>query len=733
MVHLASSVSPGEAASFQQTYFSIIESFLTAGNYLEDLALKQSQKATDTEITISQRGKVLYGQENGKKVDYLFGPLSQQLYPDLPQKLNQLRTAEVGNHSTLCDLRVELNNQTVLETDSNGAVKVNELKNLTLDKLPELFQRLARTKEKNQSTAIEESIIKALKTYENQPMKSNEPLEDAGLELPPDFDEAILFSDPALSAQATELFGPPPEPSTPATDTGQKTPNRDTPAADIDVEKTPSWDTPATDAGQRTPSRDTLRTDVGVERTNSQNTPATDSGERTPNRDTPATDGRSKLENALTVPKSVKKARPQLGQTTFGVGPVEQVNIEIPISRQEAVSPPPVEPAPISTEETVPTFRTKSTRPAPISKEEFELPPPNPPALGDFHPTPPPQSLDDKVVPSVSKEQAAPTLSTPALGDFDPTSPPQSNPTSVGDAKTKEDRTGLERSYSISSGLEDTELKALLVEQIKATRELQQQFAHSSNQFQELVSSRLKSQDQTNWWEQLKDSFKGIVSPVGEKLSGMVKAFLQQQTEHRAATTLHELFHSQVVKDDSTYLSEKYSIQRQGKSYTLADGDGNSLLKWKSTPFGISCEPGSNKLNRQQLDSMGDLQASLLSDQGSADWAPVGTTETSQFKRTMSIATTLIGAANKLGSNISLDGQVYKIEATASGCKVTAKDGRGDILNFQDGHHSSSMSSRDLAYFEKMVPVLTQQYAALGNPEIALGNQKSSKKHGMER
>ncbi|MCT7953373.1 hypothetical protein NG798_26595 [Ancylothrix sp. C2] len=723
MVAPSIGVSPGEAASFQQTYFSIIESFLTAGNYLEDLALKQSQKATDTEITISQGGKVLYGQEDGRKVDYLFGPLSQQLYPDLPQKLNQLRTSEVGNHSTLCDLRVELNNQIVLETDSKGVVKVNELKKLPLDKLPELFQRLAKTSEKNQSTAIEESIIKALKTYENQPMKSNEPLEDAGLELPPDFDEAILFSDPTLSAQATELFGPPPEPSTPATDIGtQESPNQNRPAADVGVEKISNPDTPATDAAQRTPSRDTPAADIGVQSSNSQNTPATDIGvERIPNRDTSATDGRSSL-----APKSVKKARPQLGQNTNGVVPVEQPDIGIAISRKETVSPQSTPRAPISREETVPTFRTKSTRPAPISKEEFELPPPNPPALGDFHPTLPPQSLDDKVVPSVSKEQAAPTLSTPALGDFDPTSPPQSNPTSVGDAKTKEDRTGLERSYSISSGLEDMELKALLVEQIKATRELQQQFAHSSNQFQELVSERLKSQEQTNWWEQLKDSFKGLVSPVGEKLSGMVKAFHSQQTEHRAATTLHELFQSQVGKDATTYLSEKYSIQRQGNSYTLADGDGNSLLKWKSTPFGVSSEPGSNKLNRQQLDSMGGLHNNPLGGQGSADWAPVGTTETSQFKRTMSIANTLIGAANKLGSNISLDGQVYKIEATASGCKVSAKDGRGDILNFQDGHHSSSMSSRDLAYFEKMVPVLTQQYAALSN-------QKSSKKQGMER
>ncbi len=186
-------VSPGDAASFQQTYFSIIESFLTAGNYLEDLALKQSQKATDTEITMTQGGKVLYGQEDGKKVDYLFGPLSQQLYPDLPQKLNQIRQAEVGSNSALPEIRVELNNQTVLETDSKGVVKVNELINLPLDKLPELFQRLARTKEKNQSTAIENSIIKALKTEENQSMNSKEPSEDVGLQLPPDFDEAILF------------------------------------------------------------------------------------------------------------------------------------------------------------------------------------------------------------------------------------------------------------------------------------------------------------------------------------------------------------------------------------------------------------------------------------------------------------------------------------------------------------------------------------------------------------
>lgn len=712
MVAPSIGVSPGEAASFQQTYFSIIESFLTAGNYLEDLALRQSQelKAGSAEIVITQREKVLYGQENGKKIDYLFGPLSQQLYPDLPQKLNQLRTSKVGNVSTLSDLRVEFNNQTVLKTDSNGVVKVNELKNLPFDKLPELFQRIARTPDKNQSTAIEESIIKALKTYENQPMKSNEPLSDVGLELPPDFDEAILFSDPALSAQATELFGPPPEPSTPATDCAQRTPNRDTSAADIGVEKTPNrdtpaadigaektpswWDTPAADAGQKTPSREPCATDVGIERTKSQDTPATDAAERTLNRDTPPTDGRLPLTR-----KSVKKARPQLGQTTNGVGPVEQVDIETPHS-----------------EPTMPKLVSEKVVP-PVSREQSR------PALGDFNSTPPPQSLDDKVVPPPSKEQAAPT---PALGDFHPTSPLQSNPTSVGDARTKEDRTGLERAASIFSGLEDTELKALLVEQIKATRELQQQFALSSSQFQELVSSRLNSQEQTNWWEQLKESFKGIVSPVGEKLSGMVKAFHSQQTEHRAATTLHELFHSQVGKDATSYLSEKYSIQRQGNSYTLADQDGNSLLKWKSTPFGVSSEPGSNKLNRQQLDSIKDLQASPLSHQGSGDWVPVGTTETSQFKRTMSIANNLIQCVHQSGSNLSLDGQVYKIEATASGCKVSGKDGRGEILSFQDGHHSSSMSSRDLAYFEKMMPVLTQQYAALGN-------QKSSKKQAMER
>ncbi|MCT7953629.1 hypothetical protein NG798_27920, partial [Ancylothrix sp. C2] len=342
-----------------------------------------------------------------------FGPLSQQLYPDLPQKLNQLRTSEVGSVSTLSDLRVELNNQIVLETDSKGVVKVNELVNLPFDKLPELFQRIARTREKNQSTAIEESIIKALKTYENQPMKSNEPLSDAGLELPPDFDEAILFSDPTFSAQATELFGPPPEPSTPATDIGkEKFPSQDTPAADIGVEKTPSWDTPAAVRGEKTPTPELTGTDVGIERTKSQDTPATDGGERIANRDTPTTDGRLSL-----APKSVKKARPQLGQTTNGVGLLEQPDIGIAISKEEFELPQSTPRAPISREETVPTFRTKSTRPSPISKEEFELPPPPPPALGDFDPTLPPISLDDKVVPSVSKEQAAPTLSTPALGD----------------------------------------------------------------------------------------------------------------------------------------------------------------------------------------------------------------------------------------------------------------------------------------------------------------------------
>jgi hypothetical protein len=264
--------------------------------------------------------------------------------------------------------------------------------------------------------------------------------------------------------------------------------------------------------------------------------------------------------------------------------------------------------------------------------------------------------------------------------------------------KQTDRESGLEKVRSSVEEIPDSSLKQMLFSQLNEMRsELQRQQQHRQA-LEELVTERLAQPQSASWWQQLK----GAITQTWQSLRELSR-------EHSAAATLKTLFQNQVPPGGQVYQADNYTLQREGRAYTLMDKSGTRLMQFQSTPMGVRVNRESVQLQVNHYQDINQLSAmQTRGEELSGAFAPTGALETAYLARVKAITKALSQYAQATGSKVQVDGKfAYKWLATPDGrVRIDAKDGRGSLLVQAQGQLRCGMSDRDLAHFEQMLPVL---------------------------
>ncbi|AFZ22078.1 hypothetical protein [Allocoleopsis franciscana] len=279
---------------------------------------------------------------------------------------------------------------------------------------------------------------------------------------------------------------------------------------------------------------------------------------------------------------------------------------------------------------------------------------------------------------------------------------------------TKVKEGGVERVRSSVDQLPDSSLKQMLTLELNETRaqlqrqqqQIQQLQTQPQGQQQELaqalenlIQQRLAKPTQTSWWQRTR----AFVTQSMTSLSTL-------RREHAAAQSLKTLFHSQVSNGGRVYQADDYTIVREGRSYTLTDKSGMTLMQFQSSPLlGVRVERDTVRLQASHYRDIRHLQLSQVRGEAlSGALAPAGVQETDYLKRVRAVTEALSQYARSAGSKVQVDGKLsYRWLATPDGrVRIDAKDGRGPLLVQAGGQLRVRMSDRDLAHFEQMLPTL---------------------------
>ena len=221
----------------------------------------------------------------------------------------------------------------------------------------------------------------------------------------------------------------------------------------------------------------------------------------------------------------------------------------------------------------------------------------------------------------------------------------------------------------------------------------------------DLVRQRVAQPLEPAWWQQ-----------PGRAISQAWATWQERSQDHSAAVALKKLFHSQVPPEGRVYQADNYTIQRQGRSYTLMDKSGTkSLMQFHSTSMGVRVDRESVQLSPSQYRDLRQLQTQQsMGEQPSGGLAPVGGRETEYLTRVNAITNALVEYAKETGSKVQVDGKfAYRWTATPDGnVRIDAKDERGTLHIQVRGKMFSRMSDRDLTYFEQTLPILKGERSA---------------------
>ncbi|MFB2834234.1 hypothetical protein [Floridanema evergladense] len=115
-------VSEGDAASFQQQYQRLIEEFVETLLNLQD-------REKERVVQIFDKERLVYSSDSKQIQDEISGFTGKLLHPEIIEQLEQMRDTPVGGIvESARNKRVELDGRIVLQSDEQGMVIVNELR-----------------------------------------------------------------------------------------------------------------------------------------------------------------------------------------------------------------------------------------------------------------------------------------------------------------------------------------------------------------------------------------------------------------------------------------------------------------------------------------------------------------------------------------------------------------------------------------------------------------------------
>ncbi len=217
-----------------------------------------------------------------------------------------------------------------------------------------------------------------------------------------------------------------------------------------------------------------------------------------------------------------------------------------------------------------------------------------------------------------------------------------------------------------------------------------------------LIKERVKDRQNPNWWEKISTKVEIMVSHVRNTF-----------TQYRAASTLKDFANQVGLQPGDRYQWAEYNLSRQeqGKGYTLTDKQGNELIKFQSSPFGVKVDNSLPVLDATHFQKIEELRQNLQQKhQHSGAFISEGAYEGQNLQRVNRIAQALSEYAAKHGGTAKVEGKFsYDWQAKSSGSAII-QDKEGKVLMaVGQGHMRSRMSEKDLQHFEQMLPALQNQ------------------------
>lgn len=282
----------------------------------------------------------------------------------------------------------------------------------------------------------------------------------------------------------------------------------------------------------------------------------------------------------------------------------------------------------------------------------------------------------------------------------------------VQEYKDSSNNPGSTRVMQSLEALEDNPLKNLLANEIGQLQAEIKALRQQQNVYQNLIENRLQQPQNISWWQQSINNVSLVVESVNYAVKMGIQEFKQHSAQYRIATSLKTLFHTQTHPGALEYQAAQYQISRDGSLYKITEsGTGKLLMQFRSTNLGVRVEAGN--LEPTHIQDINALQRSLKRHEPiPASFTPVGKQEAEYFARIDKITNALVQYAIAHQRDVEIDGLFsYKWQATTDGkVNIYAKDGRGSVLEKSEGQLKSSMSERDLTYFEQILPKLQPAY-----------------------
>lgn len=294
-------------------------------------------------------------------------------------------------------------------------------------------------------------------------------------------------------------------------------------------------------------------------------------------------------------------------------------------------------------------------------------------------------------------------------------------------AEQKATQTGLDALFAATSELLDSPVKQVLQETTNQMQSalLEQQSSPPSVAMQELVERRLQCKDNLNWWQQLKTKVEVIVIKVKDEF-----------TQHRSASTLKQFANSIDLRMSESYEAANYTFSKQGKKYTLSDKQGNPLLQFKSTVFGVKVDKSLPPLSEADFAKTEQLRADIItgkSPRGAFNSQAVS--EGSRLAQIQRIQAAMSDFANQTSkADIQVEGSIYNWRANSKGSAII-QDKQGNVLLATgNGFIRSSMNDKQLSDFEQMLTVASSRTKSLQKkaPESQLTAKSKTKDKSLE-
>jgi hypothetical protein len=318
----------------------------------------------------------------------------------------------------------------------------------------------------------------------------------------------------------------------------------------------------------------------------------------------------------------------------------------------------------------------------------------------------------DKVAPVEQKSQPPGAIEQAAIAE----SPPESNLEQAS------------RNQVIEAGVEPQKLEsaATSVQQQSPLSKVEDKFIESLIVLERRVEPCIHEGPLKQWLNRAVEAFKetpkkaqSALKQVPGQIAVSVRSLPEKMRDQAIAATALDLFRGTPYRGarDNVYQADGYAIASVGNDvYSISDRSNRELMRFKDTVLGPrvlenNMAPSDQReflQVRNQVDKYG------LSDLISSDpfnqvaqmrkLAPAGTLELKQNLVNRSVALNALKILENFGENSKsgikvFEGKDYRVEQKDYNVTITAKDGRGAILQSQAGEIKANLSPKDVSQF----------------------------------